>query len=143
MNRDILLNKTEVIRRCLKRIHEEYAGDERNLHHYTKQDSIILNLQRCCEACIDLAMHTVAELGTGVPQASREAFDILLQEGVIPEGLARNLKAMVGFRNIAVHDYQAVQLDILKAILEEHLTDFTEFAAILKAQAHGANPKLP
>ncbi len=85
MNRDILLNKTEVIQRCLRRIHEEYADDERNLLNYTKQDSIILNLQRACEACIDLAMHTVAELQSGVPQSSREAFDLLLNQGIIQE----------------------------------------------------------
>ena len=30
---------------------------------------------------------------------------------------------MVGFRNIAVHDYQALKLDILEAILEKHIND--------------------
>lgn len=132
MNRDIWLNKTEVIRRCLRRINEEYAGDERNLLNFTKQDSIILNLQRCCEASIDLAMHTVAELQIGIPQTSRDAFDMLLKQSIISEELTRNLKAMVGFRNIAVHDYQAVQLEILKAILDKHLGVFTEFSVVLK-----------
>ncbi|MEO3946478.1 DUF86 domain-containing protein [Gorillibacterium sp. CAU 1737] len=132
MNRDIWLNKTEVIRRCLRRIDEEYAGDGRNLLNFTKQDSIILNLQRCCEASIDLAMHTVAELQIGIPQTSRDAFDLLLKQNIIGEELTRNLKAMVGFRNIAVHDYQAVQLEILKAILDKHLGDFKEFTDALK-----------
>ncbi len=31
-----------------------------NLEDFTKQDSIILNIQRACEASIDLAMHIVA-----------------------------------------------------------------------------------
>lgn len=40
---------------------------------------------------------------------------------------------MVGFRNIAVHDYQAIHLDILQAIIEEHLKDFTKYTkAVLK-----------
>ncbi|GBF77423.1 hypothetical protein PA598K_05975 [Paenibacillus sp. 598K] len=135
MNRDILLNKTDVIHRCLNRIHEEYAGDEKNLHNYTKQDSIILNLQRCCEACIDLAMHVVAELRTGVPQSSRDAFDLLHNNNIINSDLTDRLKAMVGFRNIAVHDYQAVRLEILKAILDNHLEDFTRFTSSLKQYA--------
>lgn len=34
---------------------------------------------------------------------------------------------MVGFRNIAVHDYQAVNLDIVKVIIEKHIDDLKEF----------------
>ena len=42
---------------------------------------------------------------------------------------------MVGFRNIAVHDYQTLNLDILKQIVENHLGDFTSFTKqILKKQ---------
>lgn len=35
---------------------------------------------------------------------------------------------MVGFRNVAIHEYQKLNLDIVKAIIEAHLTDFTDFA---------------
>ena len=38
---------------------------------------------------------------------------------------------MVGFRNIAVHDYKALNLDIVQAIVEEHLTDFLEFRRLV------------
>ena len=34
---------------------------------------------------------------------------------------------MVGFRNIAVHDYQTINLTILEKIVEKHLEDFTDF----------------
>jgi len=44
---DVLLSKTTTIERCINRIHE--------IKDYTKQDSIILNIQRACEASIDLA----------------------------------------------------------------------------------------
>jgi uncharacterized protein YutE (UPF0331/DUF86 family) len=108
---------------CVRRIHGEYGGKEANLHNYTKQDSIILNLQRACEACIDIAMHIVSEKQLGIPQSSRDAFEILYQNKIIDEDLNHNLKAMVGFRNIAVHDYQAVQVEIVKAIIEKHLVD--------------------
>lgn len=128
LNRDILTNKSETINRCLKRIQEEYKGNSENLLNYTKQDSIILNLQRACEACIDLAMHLVSENKWGIPQSSREAFDLLMENGVIDESLSRNLKAMVGFRNIAVHDYRSIQIEIVQAIIEHHIDDFVLFA---------------
>jgi uncharacterized protein YutE (UPF0331/DUF86 family) len=37
------------------------------------------------------------------------------------------MQAMVGFRNIAVYDYQNLNLDIIIEILEKHLNDFIEF----------------
>lgn len=43
---DVLLNKSQIIRRCIARIHEEYAGDPANLTNLTKQDSITVNLLR-------------------------------------------------------------------------------------------------
>ena len=41
------------------------------------------------------------------------------------------MKRMVGFRNIAIHEYQKLNLDIVRAIITEHLDDFLAFAALL------------
>ena len=35
---------------------------------------------------------------------------------------------MIGFRNIAVHDYQDIDEEILIDIIENHLEDLTDFA---------------
>lgn len=67
MQNDIIINKTAIIERCIYRINEEYNNDPANLKNYTKQDSIILNIQRACEACIDIAMHIVSTNKLGVP----------------------------------------------------------------------------
>ncbi|MCL7745581.1 type VII toxin-antitoxin system HepT family RNase toxin [Halalkalibacter alkaliphilus] len=127
MKSDVILNKVSMIERCMKRIHEEYDNTPSNLHNYTKQDSIVLNLQRACEASIDLAMHIVAEKKLGLPQSSRDAFSFLEKEEILPSQLSNKMKAMVGFRNIAVHDYQELNLVILQKILEDHLEDFTNY----------------
>jgi uncharacterized protein YutE (UPF0331/DUF86 family) len=124
---DVVLNKMQIIRRCLQRIREEYADDPKNLQNYTKQDAIILNLQRACEASISLAMHLVSDHRWGLPQTSRDAFDFLHEYEVIDVKLANQMKNMVGFRNIAVHDYQRVDLGILQTILQDHLADFVAF----------------
>ncbi len=127
---DVILNKTTTIERCLKRIHEVYEGNPENLTDFTKQDSIVLNIQRACEASIDLAMHVVSERKLGVPKTSREAFKLLHEAGLIEADLAKTLMNMVGFRNIAVHDYQALELDILESIINKHIDDFKQFTKV-------------
>jgi uncharacterized protein YutE (UPF0331/DUF86 family) len=125
---DILINKNQTVKRCLERINEEYQDDPDNLKNYTKQDSIILNIQRLSEAAIDIAMHIVAELDLGVPQNSREAFQFLAENNLIEEDLAEKLKAMVGFRNIAVHEYQKLNLKIVESIIKNEIEKIKDFS---------------
>lgn len=128
---DVVLNKAAVIERCAQRVREEYADDETNLTaDLTKQDSIILNIQRACEAAIDLAMHLVRKERLGLPQESRDAFDLLSRTGKLDPDLAVALKRMVGFRNVAVHDYQRLNLDVVRAIVVSHLADLTAFGRL-------------
>ncbi|MGM8215983.1 type VII toxin-antitoxin system HepT family RNase toxin [Bacillaceae bacterium W0354] len=124
---DIILNKITTIERCVKRIEEVYENNPENISDFTKQDSIILNIQRACEASIDLAMHLVSKHKLGLPKTSRDAFAILYDKGMLEEKLANTLMNMVGFRNIAVHDYQTLDLDILQSIIENHIGDFLTF----------------
>ncbi|MFA7204626.1 MAG: DUF86 domain-containing protein [Candidatus Caldatribacteriota bacterium] len=129
---DIVLNKSETIKKCVQRINEEYADNSDNLDNITKQDSIILNIQRACEAAIDLGMHVIAEKELGIPQWSRDAFDILYEQGIIDNGISERLKAMVGFRNIAIHNYQKLSIKIIQAIIEKHLKDLVDFTEIIQ-----------
>ncbi|GGI96853.1 hypothetical protein GCM10010885_03100 [Alicyclobacillus cellulosilyticus] len=132
---NVIHNKLQTIRRCCQRIWEEYGGTPTNLENITKQDAIILNLQRACEAAIDLAMHVVAVRKLGFPQTSREAFEMLEQAGIIDETTCRRMKAMVGFRNIAIHDYQSIDIDVVQTIIEKHLTDFQTYCdQVLRAE---------
>lgn len=127
---DVVLNKAAAIERCIARVHQEHAGDDRNLlEDLTKQDSIILNIQRACEAAIDLAMHLVRRGRLGIPQESREAFDLLAGAGQLDRALAGSMKKMVGFRNIAVHDYQKLNIEIVRAIIGKQLPQLQQFAA--------------
>jgi uncharacterized protein YutE (UPF0331/DUF86 family) len=73
-------------------------------------------------------MHRVRREKLGIPQDSRDAFDLLVRGGVLGADLADGLKRMVGFRNIAVHDYARVDLEIVRAIVERHLGDLERFA---------------
>lgn len=128
---DVLLNKITTIERCLRRIHDVYENEPGNIKDYTKQDSIILNIQRACEASIDIAMHLVRTRKLGLPKSSRDGFQLLEEAHLIDSSLSTSLMNMVGFRNIAVHDYQSLNLDILQAILDQHLNDFLKFTRIV------------
>lgn len=131
MGSDILNNKAQSINRCVKRIVDEYGANPDNLKDYTKQDAIILNILRACEACIDAAMHIIAEKKLGLPQNSRDAFEILNENGILNDEIVAKLKPMVGFRNIAVHDYKSLNMSIVKEVVEKHLVDFISFANII------------
>jgi uncharacterized protein YutE (UPF0331/DUF86 family) len=132
MTDDVLLNKAATIERCIKRIREEYEDHKSTfITDYTRQDSVILNLQRACEACIDAAMHLIQIQKLGLPQSSREAFVLLKEAKIISTELGKELQAMVGLRNIAVHEYTKLDMDIVIAIIENHLKDFLAFTKIL------------
>ncbi|WP_409069223.1 type VII toxin-antitoxin system HepT family RNase toxin [Clostridium sp. FAM 1755] len=127
MANDVLYNKKSIIERCLIRIKEVYDNNPENLKDYTKQDSIILNIQRAVEACIDISMYIVSKEKLGIPQNSRDAFEVMNHNGLISDDLLKEIKGMIGFRNIAVHNYQKLNLNVIQKVIEEHLGDFEEF----------------
>ncbi|MFT7412417.1 MAG: hypothetical protein ACI9J4_000774 [Paraglaciecola sp.] len=130
---DVVINKIATIERCLQRINIVYAEVADNLStDFTRQDSIVLNLQRACEASIDLANYVNKQQRLGIPQSSRDAFELLFKAVLLPEEVAVNLKKMVGLRNIAVHDYQELNIDIVRFIVENHLIDFQYFIKAIK-----------
>lgn len=133
---EVLLGKAAIIERCLKRIAEEYIGHETELDsNFTRQDALVLNLQRACEATIDAAMHLVRIHRLGIPTESRQAFEMLIKAERLDAELGRRLMAMVGFRNIAVHAYQDIDIGILRRILVEGVVDLAAFARHILQEA--------
>ncbi len=129
---DVLLNKAASIERCLVRVREEYDRDPSTfVTDYTRQDAAILNIQRACEAALDIGQHLIRRDRLGIPQSSRDVFALLAQAGCIDANLAEAMKRMVGFRNIAVHQYQQIQIPIVINIITKHLDDFLQFSKTL------------
>jgi len=130
-DRDVVLAKVATIHKCLDRIREVTDLDPKKLEDIDKQDIFVLNLQRAVQACIDLASHAVAAEALGLPEKVRDNFSILREKGVVDPELASKMEKMTGFRNIAVHNYQALDLDILKSILSNNLKDLEDFSSAL------------
>ena len=126
-NEAVLINKYESIERCIRRINEEYDNNSENLADYRKMDAIVLNLQRACEMATDVAMYIVSTRKLGIPQTKKEAFEKLNENGLISDGMCAKMKGMIGFRNIAIHEYKEIDEEILKDVIENHLVDIKEF----------------
>jgi uncharacterized protein YutE (UPF0331/DUF86 family) len=132
---DVVLQKVANVRACLRRIRDKTRLDPGSLQDIDVQDIVVLNLQRAVQSTIDLAAHVVASEGLGLPQTCRETFELLGRAGVTDPPLTRALGAMCGFRNVAIHDYAALDLAILQAILTLHLADLERFCARILARA--------
>ena len=129
MTLDVALNKKESIERCIRQVCEYYAipSEKPFEADFMKQDAISANLQRAAEQTIDLANHAIRKGKLGLPKDSRDSFDILAAAKVIPADLASKLKGMVGFRNILVHNYRELDLNIMKDVIQNRLNDLIGF----------------
>jgi len=132
---EVLAEKTNSIQNCMKRINEVLEGDLNRLSHFDTQDIVTLNLQRAAQLVIDIASHIVSTERLGIPQSLKDLFVILEKNHILEHDLSNKMQKMVGFRNIAIHAYQAINPDILKSILLRHLKDFEEFyTCVIKRQ---------
>jgi len=124
---DIIFEKIANIQRCLKRIKDKTELEPDTLDELDTQEIFILNLQRAIQSSIDLASHIVADEGLGLLGSLKENFSLLKNAGILSSEIAVKMQKMVGFRNIAVHEYQNVNTEILKSILTHHIDDFVDY----------------
>lgn len=127
LERDVLLSKIAIIKNCLQRIKEVTHLDPATLDDFNVQDIYVLNLERAVQAAIDMANTVIAAHNYRLPNSYKMAFFILFENGWIDQTSLQRMQSMVGFRNIAIHDYQEIAVAILKSILTEHLDDFEIF----------------
>jgi len=125
---DIVMDKVQSIQLCIARAREEYNADPDHFDtNYTRQDAAVLNVIRACEQAIDLANHVIKNHQMKIPSSSAESFEILQKQGVIKPELAERLKKMVYFRNLAIHRYQQMDLEIVKSVIVSSLDDLIAF----------------
>ena len=127
MPSDIVLEKINTVRRCLARITEVTGRDPSTLQDINIQDIYILNLQRAVQACIDLAQSVIREKQWALPDTYRECFVLLEEKHVLSSRISAQMGKMCGFRNIAIHEYQALNINVLKSILKNDLPDLEKY----------------
>lgn len=119
---DVMLSKAAVIERSLRRVLDIYRADP-NLADLMHIDALTLNIGRACQAAIDLAMHVVASKHLGMPQSQADAFRLLADAGELDRKLSERMIGMCGFRNILIHQYQELEVELLHKVASEHWKD--------------------
>ncbi len=127
---EIILSKKISIERCIEQI-GRYCAIESGIpfkDDFLKQDAIAMNLQRACELAIDIANHLIKTKKLGLPQDSKDSFELLQRAGLIDSVMMEGLQAMVGFRNILVHEYTRLDISVMVDVIEHHMRDLLGFA---------------
>lgn len=115
--------------RCVERAREERAAAEDDFRaDFTRQDAAILNVLRACEAAVDLANMLIRKRRLGLPSDMRNSFALLEQGSLITLELSERLQSMIGFRNIAVHEYRELDFAIVESVIASDLDDLLAFA---------------
>lgn len=131
MDREVVEQKLESLRRCLQRIEKKCPAEPAVLAaDIDLHDIISLNLSRAVQIAVDIGAHLIAGMEVPPPDTMDQTFDLLAQQGVLNSELASSLKKAVGFRNIAVHNYENINWNIVHSIVKYHLADFTAFAKV-------------
>lgn len=134
MDRRVIEQKLESLRSCLRRVKEKCPSAAAGFtDDPDTQDIVALNLTRAVQLCVDIAAHLIAAREIPPPGTMGQAFDHLVRLGIIDEPLGVRLKKAVGFRNIAVHNYEAIDWSIVHAICTKNLGDFNDFAKAVVA----------
>ncbi|MCA1977683.1 MAG: DUF86 domain-containing protein [Thiobacillus sp.] len=132
MDRDVIEQKIESLRRCVARVRQKCPATAEILaNDVDAQDILTLNLTRAVQLCVDIGAHLIAAADVPAPETMGQTFDVLAALGTISPELAARMKKAVGFRNIAVHNYEAIDWQIAHAIATRHMEDFSAFAGAI------------
>lgn len=97
-----------------------------------EQRFIAHTLQLAIQAALDASSHIVSDDRLGEPRTNRELFTLLEQNAWLAASLAQNLRDMVGFRNVLVHGYDRLNLEIVEDVLKNRLGDLDAFVAAIR-----------
>lgn len=140
---DIVLAKASNVRRCIETIRSLAEPPQSALADWIRLDVTVLNLQRAVESLADLAHHVIAESGWELPRDARHAFRILNQHGLLTPTEQKLAESMIGFRNIAVHDYARLNPEVVQGIARDRLGELDGLVSGLLAKLKFASKTGP
>ena len=132
---DLVEKKLAFIDTCVREL-RQLSQPERLAHDIREERFVAYTLQIAIQAALDIASHIVSDGRLGEPQTNRELFDLLQQHHWLSSQLTDIMRQMVGFRNIVVHGYQSVDLQIMRHFVEHRLDDLLAFTAAITTRLH-------
>ena len=137
MDQQLVEEKLEALRHCVQRVQDKCPASVDGLMNDSDiQDIVSVNLTRAVQLCVDISAHLISESNEIPPSSMAGSFDALQRMGVIDAEICRQMKRAVGFRNVAVHQYQAVDWNIVFAICTTNIDDFRSFASAISRHLH-------
>jgi len=128
IDKKVIGEKLISLNRCLERIKLHTPANVEALQNdFDVQDIICLNIQRAVQISVDIAAHILAEQLHEQTPTMAETFLTLSKYGILESQLASRLAKAVGFRNIAVHEYDTLDMNILYSIITKEIGCFYEF----------------
>jgi uncharacterized protein YutE (UPF0331/DUF86 family) len=112
-----------------------YAND------WKTQRIVDRTLQLMIETCLDIGSHIISDEGYRVPESYSDVFNILHENGIVPEDLIESLRHMAKFRNILVHHYSRIDASLIVQILGDHLDDFNRYKKSIIQYLSSLSPK--
>ncbi len=94
-------------------------------------------LQICIQGVLDVALHIASDERLGEPGSNVALFDLLVPAGWLTADTAKLLRNAVGFRNVLVHGYTAVNVQVVRTVLEQRLGDLERFVEEIRRRMHG------
>ena len=132
VDRDILWSKISSMQKHVDRVKAKRDVDLQHfLQDLDRQESMLFNLQMAIQNCIDLAAHIVAEEGLGVAGSTNELFYLLEDQGIVSRELTEKMVLAVGFRNVVVHEYTRVDLEVVFRVCHDDIKDLEAFVQVL------------
>ena len=131
-DKDILWSKISSMQKHVDRIKAKRHVDlSQFLQDIDRQESVLFNLQMAVQNCVDLAAHIVAEEGLGVAGSTSELFYLLEEQGYIGQDLTERMIRAIGFRNLIVHEYGKLDLEVVFRVSHEDVEELEEFCGVL------------
>jgi uncharacterized protein YutE (UPF0331/DUF86 family) len=128
VDKSLILRKISEIETCKSQLGEFSNITTKEYKENWKTQRIVeRTLQMMIEICVDISNHIISEGGMRVPVSYADTFKILHDNSVIDSGLLDTMEKMAKFRNIIVHQYEEVDVEIVVLILEKYLGDFERF----------------
>lgn len=139
----VVLQRLATISRTVRHLrrHRGVTADELRVD-LDLQWSVLHGLQIAIQAVLDVATHLATAEGEPVSSYAA-AIDALGRRQRLEASFARRLRGIAGFRNVIVHDYLEVDLDIVAGALHAGLDDLEQFVRVIEASLAPASAPPP
>ncbi len=128
VNKNLIREKSDTVLVCLQRVQSKKGKSlDALIKDIDAQDIIVLNLERCIQACVDIASHLIAHTDLPAARTMSDSFAALQAQTIVSKNTSERMQRAVGLRNILVHEYKKIDWDIVWSVLQDHLDDFSNF----------------